>query len=253
MPKDQAVIDVAGAIGVLPDETAVETSKKLYMPKDLESIQKIEDTIENEFEKLGLLLDEGSRGDHHEQGDDNNEIMGRAIEDAIGALKLNLLQCAEGPCQELLELAPATTRITVAADTGAVRNVINPKDLPRGAEPNGVITTHFVGASDEHIENYGEVDTMLSGSGLNDQTVACNWCAADVSKALHSISETTGPFDGPGTHDVLFNNRLGVVVPLGIVNMILKRIKPLLTYDRRGGLYCADLEVSSFPRPGQKQ
>ena len=87
---------------------------------------------------------------------------------------------------------------------------------------------------------------------MGDLKVSCNWCAADVSKALHSISETIGPFDGPGKHDVLFNNRVGVVVPPGIVAMILKRIKPLLTYDRRGGLYCADLEVSSFPRPGQK-
>ena len=222
------------------------------MPKDLKSIQKIEDAIENELEKLGMLLDDGPGHGAHGRGEDTNAVMNKVVDEAIGAFELKLLQCAEGPCQELLELAPATTRITVAADTGAVRNVINPKDLPRGAEPNGVITTHFVGASDEHIENFGEVDTVLSGGGLSDQKLACNWCAADVSKALHSISETTGPFDGPGTHDVLFNNRLGVVVPPGIVNMIIKRIKPLLTYDRRGGLYCADLDVSSFPRPGQK-
>ena len=220
------------------------------MPKDFESIQKIEAAIENELEKLGLLLDNGPRCGAHGRGDDTNEVMSKVVDEAIGAFELKLLQCAEGPCQELLELAPATTRVTVAADTGAVRNVINPKDLPRGAEPNGVITTHFVGASDEHIENFGEVDILVSGGGLNDQKLACNWCAADVSKALYSISETTGPFDGPGTHDVLFNNRLGVVVPPGIV--IIKRIKPLLTYDRRGGLYCADLDVSSFPRPGPK-
>ena len=55
------------------------------------------------------------------------------------------------PCQELMQVVLETTRVTVAADTGAVRNVINPKDSPRGVQPNGVITTHFVGASDEHI------------------------------------------------------------------------------------------------------
>ena len=95
-------------------------------------------------------------------------------------------------------------------DSGAVANVINRNDLPKGVVPDGIVKTHFVGASGEHIENYGTCRTLLKG---NMQDVVTEWQAADVSKALHSISATTGPEDGPGIHDVLFNNKMGVVVP----------------------------------------
>ena len=58
-PTDNpAVIDVAGAIGVLPDEIAVETSGRYTMPKDLDSMQKIEDAIGDELAKLSVLFDE---------------------------------------------------------------------------------------------------------------------------------------------------------------------------------------------------
>ena len=120
-------------------------SGNLRMPKDLKSIQKIEDAIENELEKLGMLLDDAPGRGTHRKGEDTNAVMNKAVDEAIGAFELKLLRCADGPCQELLELAPATTRVTVAADTGAVRNVINPKDLPRGAEPNGVINHPLCG------------------------------------------------------------------------------------------------------------
>ena len=59
---------------------------------------------------------------------------------------------------------------------------------------------------------------------------------ADVGRALRSISMATGIFDGPGTHDVLFNNKVGVVVPAGIANRILEKVKPIMQHDRRGGL-----------------
>jgi hypothetical protein len=32
--------------------------------------------------------------------------------------------------------------------------------------------------------------------------------------------------------------------------MLLKHIKPVAKYPRRGNLYVGDFEVSSFPRPG---
>ena len=76
------------------------------------------------------------------------------------------------------------------------------------------------------------------------------WEAANVSRPLHSISQTTGPENGPGLYDVLFNNKLGVVVPAGIVNKILERIKPIFQYDRDGGLYTAEVTLSSFARRG---
>jgi hypothetical protein len=49
---------------------------------------------------------------------------------------------------------------------------------------------------------------------------------------------------------VMFNNRIGVVMPPGLLNMLLKHIKPVAKYPRRGNLYVGDFEVSSFPRPG---
>ena len=153
--------------------------------------------------------------------------------------------------QELLDVgAQQQVRVSVAADSGAVTHVISPGQLPAGVRPDGVVTRHFVGASDEHIEAYGACDTVL---GTKNGRIACKWQVAEVARALHSVSETTGPEDGPGTHDVLFNNKVGVVVPAGIVNLILTKIKPILQYERRGGLYCADVTVSGFARPGPQK
>ncbi len=152
---------------------------------------------------------------------------------------------------ELLVAAPDEVRIKVAADTGAVDNVVRPADLPGSVHvtPNST-GRHFVGASNEHIENYGSCDTVLQSE---HGQVACEWKVADVSRALHSISKVAGPAEGPGDHDVLFNNRVGVVVPPGIVDTVLKYVKPLMQYDREGGLYVAEVTMSGFARPGLGQ
>ena len=42
-------------------------------------------------------------------------------------------------------------------------------------------------------------------------------------------------------------------MPAGIVDKILEKIKPVMQYDRRGGLYCAEVKLSSFGRPVLKQ
>ena len=34
---------------------------------------------------------------------------------------------------------------------------------------------------------------------------------------------------------------------------ILKRVKPILEYEREGGLYLADITLSSFTRPDQQK
>ena len=47
---------------------------------------------------------------------------------------------------------------------------------------------------------------------------------------------------------MLFNNRKCYVVPPGLVNEIMTRVKPVVEYDRVGGLYLADLTLSSFGR-----
>ena len=49
--------------------------------------------------------------------------------------------------------------------------------------------------------------------------------------------------------DVLFNAGKCVVVPPGIVDRILQHVKPLMQYDRKGGLYVAKMRLTVFPRP----
>ncbi len=72
---------------------------------------------------------------------------------------------------------------------------------------------------------------------------------AEVARPLHSVSKIAGPVEAP-KQDVLFCASKCVVVPPGIVDRILQHVKPLMTYERRGGLYVADLELSDFARQG---
>ena len=74
---------------------------------------------------------------------------------------------------------------------------------------------------------------------------------ADVTRPLNSVSETRGPADGKGKQDVLFTNKECFVVQPGVVDEIMKRTKSVVEYDRSGGLYLADIEMSSFSRQGQ--
>ena len=150
---------------------------------------------------------------------------------------------------ELIAAASCSVPVTVAMDSGSVENVIHPKELPEDAEPVPDETDkHFVGANNSKIERYGECETMLSGEHGD---IGCGWKLANVTRALHSVSKVAGPYDGPGKQDVLFNNKRCVVVPPGIVDEILRRVKPVAEYHRRGNLYLADLQMSSFTRQGQ--
>ena len=135
-------------------------------------------------------------------------------------------------------------------DSAAVANVIHPDELPSDAEyvPN-TSGRHFVGANNAHIEKFGSCATRLTSSHGD---VGCNWQLADVSRPLHSVAEVTGPGAGPAKQDVLFNNEVCVVVPPGTVKEILKRVQPIMEYQREGNLYLADLVMSSFHRQGQE-
>ena len=83
----------------------------------------------------------------------------------------------------------------VASDSGAVANVIHPEMLPDNVEfiPN---TTgfHFVNAQGGIIEKFGSCKTIMKGTHGD---VGCGWQAADVAKALRSVSQTTGPIEKP--------------------------------------------------------
>ena len=140
--------------------------------------------------------------------------------------------------------------IEVTLDSGAVRDVCNRAQVPNGVtvQPNQS-GKNFVGPGGETIANHGSCVTQLT----NEQgKVGCNWGVADVTRSLHAVSSITGPVDKP-QHDVLFTNQLGVVVPAGVVDEILKRVEPIATYPRKGNLYCAKITTSGFPRQGPAQ
>ena len=145
-----------------------------------------------------------------------------------------------------MSVTPWEVTIAVAADSCAVDNMIHPNDLPAGCVPSGANGEHFIGASGEHIERFGEVDTVITEP---DGKVACGWQCANMTCALHSISKVTGPEQGPGIHEVLFTNKRAVVVPAGFVEEILKRVALVFEYQRRGNLYLAEVKLSSFARP----
>ena len=193
---------------------------------------------------------------HRADGDEQNTSMMQAIDDAIAGVmpqirELGFVGIGEAcdDCAEPLLAAEPERTIKVAKDSGACANVINPADLPRGVHPDGVFKNHFKGASDEHIEAYGGCETVMETEDGNK--VVTPWQVCDVSRALSSVSQTTGPKEHPtGLYDVLFNNKVGVVVPAGIVAAILKKIKPIFQYERDGGLYTAEVRLSSFAGQG---
>ena len=152
--------------------------------------------------------------------------------------------------EELVATATERVPVRVAIDSGSVANVIGPDDLPEGVRPPGNPRTHFVGAGGGTIKKHGTCDTMMEGESGK---CACRWQVADVTRPLHSVSEVTGPEDGPGVQDVLFSNKRCVVVPPGIVEQIMKHVKAVAEYKRQGGLYLADMVLSPLPSSFQRQ
>ncbi len=128
--------------------------------------------------------------------------------------------------------------------------MINPDELPAGVKPSGNPTgKRFTGANGSGIRRYGHANTLMKGE-CGD--VGCRWEVADVTRALNSVSKVAGHDEGgPGKQDVLFNNNFCYVVPPGIVEKVMKTMKPVAKYHREGGLYLADMTISSFV--GQEQ
>ncbi len=141
-------------------------------------------------------------------------------------------------------------KVKVAMDSGAVANVIHPKNLPTDAVPEPNTTgKHFNGAGGDFIERFGTCMTELEGE---HGSIGCDWDLADVSRALHSVSKVAGPYEGPGKQDIVFNNKRCVVVPPGVLDAIMKHVKAVAEYKREGNLYVAEMTMSSFQRQGPK-
>ena len=139
------------------------------------------------------------------------------------------------------------TKIRVAMDSGAVRSVVHPSVIPAGVKivPN-TSGKHFSGAGGDVIERYGDCCTLMTGQ---HGKVIHRWSLAKVAP----VGQLTGTCDGPGNHDVLFNNRTCVVVPAGVVDAVLKQIKPVAEYKREGGLYLGEVTLSDFVRQGPEE
>ena len=152
--------------------------------------------------------------------------------------------------KQLIAATVASAKVRVAMDSAAVDHVIHADELPDGVEcePN-VNGKHFVGANLTQIERYGSCKAKLANS-LGE--IGCEWPLADVTRAFHSVAKVTGPKDGPGKQDVLFNNQRCVVVPAGVVEMILREIQPIAEYKREGNLYVAEMDMSGLARPDQE-
>ena len=151
---------------------------------------------------------------------------------------------------DFMGAAEESRTVSCAIDSGAVDNVINPDELPAGVKPSGNPTgKRFTGANGSGIRRYGHANTLMKGE-CGD--VGCRWEVADVTRALNSVSKVAGHDEGgPGKQDVLFNNNFCYVVPPGIVEKVMKTMKPVAKYHREGGLYLADMTISSFV--GQEQ
>ncbi len=172
------------------------------------------------------------------------------IEEVAKLIEADTINVIYDEEDDLIATAVEKVKVRPAMDSGAVANVLNPKDLPSDAEPvPNTSGKHFVGAKGDTIEKYGTCDTICE---TDHGMVGCHWQLADVTRPLHSVSQVTGPKDGPGKQDVLFNNRRCVVVPPGVVDEILKKIKPVMEYPREGNLYVADATLSAFHRQGQR-
>ena len=162
-----------------------------------------------------------------------------------------LFPCWEASFEDHINAINEEVKVIVAMDSGAVKNVIHPRQLPLDAEPTPPEDPddHFVGANNSRIDEYGKCETVLHGK---HGAIGCDWTLADVSRALHSVSTVCGPAGSVGKRDVLFNNNVCVVVPPGIVDAILKLVTPVVEYQRNGNLYTASMTMSSFHRQGQK-
>ena len=171
-------------------------------------------------------------------------MMKQAVDDAEATLSM----LDHEDAGQLVAAALDEVHVTVAMDSAAVDNVVHPDDLPGGVEVKENTTgEHFVGAGGGRIKRFGSCRTLLKGS---HGKVGSDWQVADVTRALHSVAKVTGTVDKP-KQDVLFNAGTCVVVPPGIVDAILKKVKPIAEYPRNGNLYLANMTMSSFGRQGQ--
>jgi len=133
--------------------------------------------------------------------------------------------------------------LEITADTGAVDNVTNPKELPgfhiseSYGSRNG---KHFLGAGAERIRNEGEVKLSMEPVD-GGQRLGSTFQAADITRTLMSISKVC---DSAPETKVTFDSHKGVVT---------RRGRSIATFQRKGGLYVMKVKVKKPKTDTQSQ
>jgi hypothetical protein len=131
--------------------------------------------------------------------------------------------------------------VEVTMDSGSIRNVMHPEDLPAGCQverqPN---TKNFVGANGGKIENHGTTETHMQDVD-GGQNVRCRWDCAEVTRPLISTGITCD-----SGYEVLHTPTEACVVPAGTLSKYLATINVVQRYTRRGkGLYTTKMKMRS--------
>ena len=145
-------------------------------------------------------------------------------------------------------------KLYVALDSGAVDHCVNPKDLP-----DSIMVVkedekrRFVNATGEDIDHYGNALVRLKKP--DGRHVSSTFQVMDVCRPLHSTSKICDQ-----GCNVVYTDKEAVVIPSGLLEKFLESVTRHATYPRVGGLYVAELHVSTdtagaspFGGQGQKQ
>ena len=182
--------------------------------------------------------------------DDLRQIPERDHRGSIGVITEREDEEEDGDHEDGDQIMAATehTKIKVAADTGAVAHSAHPRDLPDSVRVMQERRRNFVGAGGEGLKHYGSAKVRMRHA--NGQHTSNTFQVMNVIRPLHSVSTITD-----NDHDFLFTKKCGFVVPAGVFDEILKKVKHIAEYPREGGLYvaemtCMDPEAKSEPSGG---
>ncbi len=157
------------------------------------------------------------------------------IIDEPGAI--NVIEEVEPPQQPILA-ATEKVKVRIAADTGCVAHAIGPKHLPDSVQVTQCDERLFVGAQGGGIDHYGEAQVRLQQE--DGSHITNTFQVLDVCRPLHSISMIAD-----SGHDMVFTKKCGIVVPEGVLDEVLARVKHIAEYPRAGGLYVAEMMVEA--------
>ena len=150
---------------------------------------------------------------------------------------INVIEEVEPPQQPILA-ATEKVKVRIAADTGCVAHAIGPKHLPDSVQVTQCDERLFVGAQGGGIDHYGEAQVRLQQE--DGSHITNTFQVLDVCRPLHSISMIAD-----NGHDMVFTKKCGIVVPEGVLDEVLARVKHIAEYPRTGGLYVAEMMVEA--------